>query len=214
MRPVSLALPIIALTLAAGAALAADGVPGNALSFTVLRNGETVGTHVLRFQPVDDAVRISADTNVVVKMAMIPVYRFEHHGNEVWRDGRLISLTSETNDDGTRHALKVAGGGGSLAVNGDGAVSHLPADTLPASLWNRRTVARGTLLNTLDGHAMTVQVADQGDDQVAVHGRTVVARHYAMTGDLSRELWYDADGTLVQVRFKARDDSDIRYVLR
>lgn len=212
LAPLSL---IPALLLGGGAALAADTIPRDALTFTVLRNGEAVGSHVLRFQATDgNGVQVSTDTNVVVKMAMIPVYRFEHHGREVWKDGHLVALTSETNDDGTRHALKVNGDGGGLSVNGDGKASRLPAETLPASLWNSGTVTRATLLNTLDGHAMDVHVADLGGDQVSVGGHAVPAHHYAMTGDLSRELWYDAAGTLVQVRFKAKDDSDIQYVLR
>ena len=130
------------------------------------------------------------------------------------KDGHLVVLTSETNDDGTRHTLKVSGDPAGLAVTGDGAASRMPVETLPASLWNSGTVARSSLLNTLDGHAMAVRIADLGADQINASGRTVAAHHYAMTGDLSRELWYDGSGTLVQVRFKAKDGSDIQYVLR
>lgn len=205
----------ITLSLAAGAALAADGFPRGPLSFTVLRNGDAVGTHTLRFQAnADNSLQVSTDTNVVVRMAMIPVYRFEHHGRELWKDGHLVALNSETNDDGTRHSLGVSAEDGGLAVNGDGNASRLPAETLPASLWNSGTVTRAALMNTLDGHAMAVRIADLGTEPVAVNGRTVPARHYAMAGDLSRELWYDGAGTLVQVRFKAKDDSNIQYVLR
>lgn len=216
MRLASLTPLTTALCLTTGAALAADGNSRGPLSFTVLRNGEAVGSHVLRFQAnPDDSFQVSTDTNVVVKVAMIPVYRFEHHGHEVWKEGHLVGLTSETNDDGTHHALKVAADGGGLAVNGDGnSDGRLPADTLPASLWNSGTVTRATLLNTLDGHAMAVHITDLGRDQVTVNGHSVPSHHYAMTGDLSRELWYDAAGTLVQVRFKGKDDSDIQYVLR
>lgn len=199
----------------AGSALAADTAPRGPLSFTVLRDGEAVGTHVLSFQSgPDDSLNVSADTNVVVKMAMIPVYRFEHHGREAWKGGYLVALSSDTNDDGTHHSVKASEDGDGLKVNGDGVVTRQPQDILPASLWNSNIVARSSLMNTLDGHAMSVRIADLGGEPVSVAGRTVVARHYAMTGDLSRELWYDGAGVLVQVRFKAKDGSDIQYVLR
>lgn len=212
MRPLLLAALICSLASASTAAFALDA-PREALSFTVLRNGEAVGTHVLRFEPKADGLGVAIDTNVVVKMAMIPVYRFEHHGQELWQSERLVSLTSTTNDDGTRHSLNVAAGGSALEITGDGAPSRLPAATLPASLWNRATTTQGTLLNTLDGRAMTVRIDDLGEDMVTAHGQPRRAHHYAMAGDLARELWYDAAGTLVQVRFKAKDGSDIRYVL-
>lgn len=206
-RVFALALPVAFL---ATTALAAEP---DLLKFTVLRDGEAVGTHILRFQPQPDGLRVLVDTNVVVKMAMIPVYRFEHHGEETWQHDTLVALNSTTNDDGTRHTLKVAAGPAALDVNVDGSASHLPPRTLPASLWNRATTTQATLMNTLDGHAMTVDVADRGEDTITVHGQSRKARHYSMAGDLARELWYDGTGTLVQVRFKGKDESDIRYVL-
>jgi hypothetical protein len=35
-----------------------------------------------------------------------------------------------------------------------------------------------------------------------------------MTGELERELWFDANSTLVRVRFHGRDGSDIELALR
>jgi hypothetical protein len=212
MSPFRLAALAVPLTLAAATASAME-VPREPLSFTVLRNGDVVGTHSIHFQPQADGVNVAVDTNVVVKMAMIPVYRFEHHGQETWSRGQLVALNSTTNDDGAKHTLKVSAAPGTLEVNGDDKPTRLPAVTLPASLWNRATVAQGTLMNTLDGHAMTVHISDLGDETVSVHGQPRHAHHYSMTGDLARELWYDGSGTLVQLRFKGRDDSDIQYVL-
>ncbi|MGE5506696.1 MAG: DUF6134 family protein [Actinomycetota bacterium] len=201
----------LALAVLPAAAFAVE-TPGD-LSFTVLRNGEPVGTHVVRFRPEANGLDVAIDTNVVVKIAMIPVYRFEHHGHETWRADHLETLESKTNDDGTHHTLAAHAAPGGLEVVGDGSTSRLPAGVVPASLWNRATVAQASLMNTLDGHGMTVKITDLGPETVAVHGVARPAHHYAMAGDLARELWYDDAGTLVQVRFKAKDDSDIRYVL-
>lgn len=213
MTRLTLAALVASLGVAASASALAVEAPREALSFTVLRNGEPVGTHVVRFQNQADGLDVAVDTNVVVKMAMIPVYRFEHHGHELWQQDKLVSLVSTTNDDGDHHSLKVAAGSAALEVNGDGKASRMPAAAVPASLWNRATVAQATLLNTLDGHAMSVHITDLGDDTVTVHGQPRKAHHYSMAGDLARDLWYDGAGTLVQVRFKAKDDSDIQYVL-
>ncbi|EWY41867.1 hypothetical protein N825_25035 [Skermanella stibiiresistens SB22] len=187
--------------------------PKAALDFTVLRNGDEVGTQKFRFQPAAEGLNVAVDTNIVVKFALIPVYRFEHHAEEVWRGDQLVSLVSSTNDDGTRHTLKVTAGASQLDIEGDGKTSRMPGASIPASLWNPATVSQSTLLNTLVGDAMAVRLIDMGEEVVSVHGAKRPARHYAMTGDLARELWYDAAGSLVKVRFKAKDDSDIQYVL-
>ena len=204
----------------AGALVAALSAPPSeaatpaSLAFTVLRNGEPIGSHTYTFEKDHGALKVTVDTSVAVKVVMIPVYRFEHHDEEVWRDDRLTELASKTNDDGTRHHLNVAADASGLEVDGDEKPSRLPAAMLPASLWNPDTVRQGALMNTLDGHPMTIHVADAGEETVDVHGHPTPAHHYVLTGDLARELWYDAAGTLVQVRFKAKDDSDLRYVLK
>lgn len=208
--PLSAAL---AACLALGSA-PAFAAPPSSLNFSVLRNGEPVGTHVVQFHGDDSDLQITVDTNVVVKIAMIAVYRFEHHDDEVWHGDHLISLASTTNDDGTRHKLSVTRSDAALAVTGDGNTTRLPPDTIPASLWNPATVGQTQLLNTLDGRAMAIRISDLGDDTVTVGGAPRPAHHYLMAGDLARELWYDASGTLIKVRFKAKDDSEIAYVLK
>ena len=78
------------------------------LDFTVLRGGDPVGRHQIDLIRNGDGETVSIKTAVLVRVAYIPVYRFEHTGSEVWRNGRLISLRSQTNDDGDKHVLAAA----------------------------------------------------------------------------------------------------------
>lgn len=205
----------VALALVLGSPANAEPSPEKTLAFTVLRNGDPVGTHTVDLRPGEAGTTVEIETKVVVKVAMIPVYRFEHRGTERWRDGRLTELASRTNDDGDHHSLEVRDAGtDSLDVVGDGKHSSVGRTIVPASLWNRATIAQNVLLNSLDGRRMAVTVRDLGSEAVAVRGQPRPARHYSLTGELQRELWYDETGLLVQVAFKGKDDSDIRYVLR
>lgn len=209
----------LALTTAALAFIAAPFARaavdrGQTLTYTVLRDGDPVGTHTIAIDGGPDDGRIAIKTDVVVKFAFVPVYRFEQTSHEEWRQGRLVSLKSVTNDDGSHHDLSVQGTAGGLEVRDGGTSATIPGALLPASLWNPALVGASHLLNTIDGHAMTVTVTDKGMDTVTVHGLPRPAHHYAVTGDLQRELWYDGRGTLVRVRFAAKDSSDINYVLK
>ena len=204
-------LAVAALSLSALPAIAAPP-PGGSLDFTVLRNGSQVGRHEMLFRNEADGLKIDIRTNVAVKVAFITAYRFEHEGHEIWQNGRLIRLWSKTNDDGTPHVLDVSAGGNELSVMADGREAERATVSIPASLWNERIVQQRSILNTLDGSRMTIAVADLGPETVPVKGRPVPARHYSITGDLQRELWYDAQNVLVKVRFKAKDGSDIEYL--
>lgn len=202
---------LVALATLPAAALAAS----QDLSYTVVREGKVVGSHKLSFSTAaDGAEQVAIVTNVAVKIAFITVYRFEHEGAERWQGGALVGLTSKTNDDGTPNELSVKAEGGELKVIGNGKASTMPLGTIPASLWNPAIVKQKTILNTLDGHPMNVTFADKGVETVTVKGAPVQATHYVMEGDLKRELWFDAEGVLVKLRFRGKDDSEIVYELR
>ena len=213
LRPVLSRLLPAALAVGLASQAAAASAPETHLDYTVLRNGDPVGHHQVDVIREDGGETVSIQTNIVVKVAFVPVYRFEHQGREVWHDGRLVTLRSTTNDDGDKHTLDVRAEGDHVDVTGDGVRTQAASGIVPASLWNAALVHQSVLLNTLTGKQMTVQVADLGEDTVRVHGGPARAHHYKVTGELERELWYDTAGTLVQVQFKAKDDSQIRYVL-
>ena len=183
------------------------------LDFTVLKDGSPIGHHQIDLTRTNDGETVAIRTNILVTVAYVPVYRFEHTGSEVWMNGRLVSLRSQTNDDGDKHVLAVAAKDDHIEIDGDGAHSQASGGEIPASLWNRDLVKQTVLLNTLTGKQMAVAVADLGDETIRSHGADTRAHHYKVTGEIQRELWYDPAGTLVQVKFKAKDDSDILYTL-
>lgn len=207
------ALAIAAALGVIGPASAATAPTGD-LSFTVLRNGDRIGTDVLSFEKRSNQMIVHVKTDIAVKIAFITVYRFTHRSREVWTNGRMTFIESRTNDDGTHHTLHAEARNGELVVDGDNKQSIAPAQIVPASLWDHDIVKSRTLLDTLNGTQMTINVRDLGPEQVMVRGQPTTARHYVLTGQLNRELWYDNRGVLVQAKFKGSDGSKIVYALR
>jgi hypothetical protein len=203
----------LAAPLLAGHVEAAT-VPVGPLSFTVLRNGDEIGSDVLTFDRQSDRLVVHIKTDIAVKIAFITVYHFQHRSREVWTNGQLTYIESTTDDDGTKHSLRAEAQRGELVVDGDNKRSVVPARIVPASLWDHDIVTSRTLLNTLNGTQMAINVSDRGPEQVMVRGRSTTARHFVLTGQLERELWYDDAGMLVQAKFKGSDGSNIIYALR
>ncbi len=186
-------LSIIVLTINTARAAAPSG---GKLEFTVLREGDPIGSHVLSFEKSADTLVVTIQTKVKVKVLFLTAYYFDHEGREVWRNGQLVELVSSTDDDGTKHTV---------AVKGDGQASKASAKTITASLWHEGILAGGSILNTLHGKQMNITVRDAGSEDVTVGGQTVSAHHYIIEGDLERELWFDGNQVLVMVRFKGID---------
>ncbi len=182
-----LALPASALTL-----------PSNGqLSFDVVRKGKDIGDHSYKFSGHEAAftVRVSTDVEVKVPLIRTTAYSFRHSSVETWKDGKLQNLKSKTDDDGEPHALSTTSKG-----------------ALPASLWNDDIVRVGKLMNTIDGKVVNIRVADLGKERVQVKGGQIAAHHYRLSGGVERDLWYDENGNLARVAFKADDGSIVTYI--
>lgn len=195
MRFLGLAVSL-AVTLAAPANALSLPAKG-ALKFDVMRKGKDIGDHSYSFSGSKDAFTVKIATDIVVKIPLIrtTVYSFKHASVESWRGGKLQHLSSTTNDDGEPHKLKTGNKG-----------------ALPASLWNDGILRKGKLMNTIDGEIMAIRVADLGTENVSTKRGKVPAHHYRVSGGLERDLWYDAEGNLAKVAFKADDGSLVTYI--
>ena len=193
---------------------AASQSPGSEqLDFMVLKDGAPIGHHHIDVIRDGDDVTVSVKTEIVVTVAYVPVYSFKYDGKEIWRSGRLISLRSTANDDGERHNLFVVAAGDHLDIQNEDGGSTADPRIMPATLWNPEVTKQSVLLNPQTGKPMQISVADLGEESITTRRGPLKTHHFKVSGDLERDVWYAPDGKLVQIRFKARDDSSIQYVL-
>ena len=210
-----LARRVFLICIVAAQPAAAAGVPDSGvLDFAILRNGTEIGSHVIRFEKRGNPTIVRIEATVDYRLAFIPLYLFRHAAREEWRDGRLVRMTAQTNDNGDDYEVVVAPNGATLDLTVNGAAQSIDARLVPASLWNNALVGDRTVIDPADGELMKVSVRESGEETITVRGRKVRARRYSMTGDFQRDLWYDGDGVLLQVVFQGEDGSEIRYRLR
>ncbi len=214
LRHFAVAMPLLFLGLFPALAMAAGVPESGVLEFDILRNGAAIGRHVYRFERRGGPLVVRIEAKIDYRFAFIPLYLFRHEAREVWRDGRLIAMTAETDNNGNTYRIDVRPDGDKISVSVNGALLRVEAGIVPASLWNIALMKRRVVLDPADGEVMAIDVAAAGEETIDVRGRTTVARRYVMTGDFVRDLWYDRDGILLQVRFKGDDGSEIRYRLR
>jgi hypothetical protein len=198
---------------AAGAVMTA--MPGalaeqKKLVFEVLRGGQTIGSHMLSFAHRGDDLIVDISINLVVEVAWVPVFRYEHHNHEVWRDGRLIGLESRTNDDGRKFAVSARKLGDHILIEGNEGTIEAPADLLTTSYWHPKTPDRDRLLDTQEGAIVRVHHAPRGTETLNVAGRTIDARRYDATGDLDLTVWYSLDHVWCGLQFDARGE-EVHY---
>ena len=188
----------LGLAVALAAPVNALSIPtSGTLNFDVVRKGKDIGDHSYSFSGQEGDFTVNVETDIVVKVPLIrtTAYSFKHKSVESWKGGKLQQLSSSTADDGEPHQLQTTNTG-----------------VLPASLWNDDIVRSGKLMNTIDGKIMSVRAADLGLETVKTKRGSVSTHHYQLSGGLARDLWYDGDGNLAQVMFKADDGSTVMYI--
>ncbi len=180
------------------------------LVFDVVRGGKSIGSHALTFRRRGDDLVVNVTIDLVVEIAWIPVFRYEHRNREVWRSGRLLALESRTSDDGGKHRVHARNDGERLVVEGDDGVIDARADLLTTSYWHPGTPQSSQLLDTQKGRIVDVEHRSAGIGDLEVAGRTLEARRYDASGDLEFSIWYSLDRVWCGLEFDARGKR-VRY---
>lgn len=178
------------------ALLGALPVPaGNRLGFDILRKGSKLGTHMLTFDRAGDRLTVQVAVDLIYKIGPLTLYHYTHHATEKWEGEQVISIETNTNDNGDRYQVSGHREGGGLVVQGTKSGRYTaPANALPATHWNRRELD-GPWINTQDGRIMRPHIAALGSASIPdASGRSIPARRYQLTGDVQMDMFYDERG--------------------
>ena len=201
---------IVAPAIAASAA-AETGPAAKTLNFTVMRNGEPIGTSTMRLSRDGGETVADIVTHIQVKIAYITVYRYDQSETERWVDGKLVAMSSLTNDNGTVHKVSATRSGEVLSVEADGKVAEVDPGLFPVSLWNASLLRTTMAIDTLDGSVTPVSVVDHGEEPLVLQGRRTTAHHYSIKTSFPQDVWYDQQHQLLKVELRGSDGSRIQY---
>ena len=166
-----LILAMLLLATGPTAASAAEDFPyGSSLSFAAVRNGQTIGHHILTFQKNGTQLKVSTAIDLAVKFMGVTAYRYMHRAEEVWSGDTFQGLSAQTDDNGKKYAIRIQRDGAALTVErnarrdalspatfdrglqrDDAVRTTLPPQLLPSTHWNVRQVRQSALVNTQTG---------------------------------------------------------------
>ncbi|NQV78987.1 MAG: hypothetical protein HQ495_00445, partial [Alphaproteobacteria bacterium] len=163
---------------------------------------------------IGDETHVDIDIELAVKIGFVTVFRYQHTNREVWRGGKLVSVSTETDDNGKPFEVRAtsqADGLHTKTLADDEQI--LPSTAIPTSYWNPAILQNRQWLDTQRGIMLDVDVQQTGLEPVTLaDGRSVEAERYEVTGDLNITVWYTPRGEWVKLAFPARG-ADIEYVM-
>lgn len=206
------ALSLIAAPLARAALPAIP--PSRQLGFDVWRGTRKLGTHDLVFHPRPDGLQIDVAVDIAFRLGPITLYRYVHHASERWANGAVAEISSETDDNGTRHRVFGKRELPGLMIHPDGAAPYLaPPDALPATHWNHHEL-NAAWINTQSGELIRPRVAPPAPVIVqTAAGAPLRVRRYALSGPVRLDLWYDEADTWAGLSF-VKGGGEVRYARR
>lgn len=204
-----MSMVLLALFLPGAATAGADRPLPPDQSYGIYRDGSRIGSRTTRFRHDGVDLVVETATDIKVKFAFITAYERTERQKEVWRGGRLMTMTSTIDDDGDKYQFELARGANGLEIVGKKRRGAIPADALPATYWNPATVSATALIDIKRGKVLTVEARQAGREPIPVDGVDIQATKYALTGDRNMTLWYGPEGNLVRLRMTASDGSDI-----
>ncbi len=190
----------------AGAAVPASG----RIAFDVLRGGGSIGSHVLTFSQDGDDLVVDVAIDLRVRIALITAFSYTHRNTERWRDGRVVSIDTVTEDNG--RDLQVTGQATEegFVVEGPEGRIVAPPDILTTSYWNKGITQVDRALDTQNGIIREFAVTQGPRELIDGDGGRIPGQRFRFDGELNLDVWYGAEDEWVSLAFEARG-SEIVY---
>ena len=184
------------------------------LRFRALWHGASIGEHRVAFGTDGDRLVVDTHVDIAVRILFFNVFRLTHDAQEIWQSGRLVSVTSTTDRDGTR--LQVSGNAvaDGFRIVGENGPFLAAADLLTTNaLWDSRIVHEQRLIDVQYGGEIGLVARPLGEEQVVTPQGPVRASRYQMiTPHYAGSVFYDGDQRWVKALIELKGQT-IEYAL-
>lgn len=191
--------------LGSGHAAAAEAVRGAAegkVEYRIMHSKyDEIGSDILTFSRDGEDLIVDVAINIEVNFLFITVHSLVSERRETWRNGRFVSYKSHTDENSELIEVTARAEGGKFVVEGPSGRAEADSPVFPTNPWNPEIVNSTVQMDTKTGELLNATVAPAGSETIEVAGRAVETSKYKVTGDLERELWFDANGNWIQLRF-------------
>jgi hypothetical protein len=190
-------------------------LPGETLNYTIFNDEEDVGGLELAFNRNGDQATVNVSMKILVRILMVPAFRFKHSSTEVWSQERLKTLIANTSDNGDRFAISMKQVGDQHEIKSEDGLNTHKGTRLTELLWCEGAARGGAVISTLTGNVSDIPINFIGQEDIELNGRTIPTRHYRFVRKKRvGNFWYDEDGVLVKLTYPTRYYSVASFVLQ
>jgi hypothetical protein len=173
-----------------------------------------IGVHTVGFREEGERLVVRTHIDIAVKVLLFTAYYLKHDAEEVWHAGRLVTVNSTTDDNGTRMQVSGSAVEGGFRIIGEEGPFLAPAELLTSNtLWDTRMLSATRLIDVQHGGVIGLAVTPLGPAMVDTpQGRVSANRHRLITPHYAGTLFHDSSGRWVKALIEAKGEV-IEYAL-
>jgi hypothetical protein len=168
--------------------------------FEVFVKDKPAGKSTIRItETADGTTQVDTEASVELNY-FVYVYRYDFHGRETWREGRLVSTENRATDDGKSFHVRARAGARGSTVETNGKTRAAPLIDMTTNYWRAPDMSqrsKQSFMNADRGTVHSVEIRAIGADQVTVDGRRIDCTHVRLSGEIEADLWFDDQDRIV-----------------
>lgn len=185
-----LLIMIVMMAIPASAAIPES----NELRFQILRNGNPFGVHTVNFSETSEGyTKVDIHIKMSVGAGPITLFNYEHFNTEIWDGNRLVSLSSETDDNGDDYFVNAKWKDGQFDIQSSSRNQKLDKPVFSSSYWHPTFVRQPQLLNSQKGNLDTIEIIDRVQENLTINKINYLTNRYTLRVNDEKEIkiWYD-----------------------
>jgi hypothetical protein len=186
------------------------------LTFAVSLDDKPIGVHRFRISDEGATRVVESEASFDVRILRVPVYRYRHSNTEIWRNGCLKRIDSETDANGTPYAVDLSKtAAGYTIVTPSETRTHEVDCLMSFAYWDQRFLQQQRLLNTQTGELIAVEIQSLGESKREIAHRPLSVKGFrilAKPQNIDIKVFYhSADGRWVALESVLENGRLLRY---
>jgi len=206
---------LLGSSVAGAAETEAPAWPGRlgAYVFEVTRDGKPIGTQTVTVKQDGETVIVTTESAIKVQMLGITVYRMHQLLTETYQGRQLVALSAETKDPDGLRAGAITRAGNQWTGKLGRQQRDFECDCETSTMWHMSGLKGVAMIEASQARLRSVTIEDKGIETLDLPEGKVETHHFAVKGDIERDVWYDQAGNLVFARQVGSDGSQIQQNL-
>ena len=192
------------------------------LKYELFLNNKLIGTHIFHFRQKNNLFYVNSKGSFKVNKLGVVIMDFEIQTEEVYKNDKLISFKSNTNQNNKKKIAKVnSKNEKTFIVDGSSFKGETDKSALIGSWWNHEIIKISKQISPISGRVNSQKVKFLGKENIIINGTQFKALHFHFLSDdkksddkkkINIHVWYDSK-TLLWIKSKYNKFGEWEYRL-